>query len=87
MEGREAGKEGEPIIYTIEKCFLLHIQRGNCQWMGTEDAGNEYGNLGFRAKGSEIELEAEAGFLSILPNTTPFIKKKWIMIHEDFLEH
>ena len=58
--------------------------------MGTDDAGNGYGNLGSfapLANGSEIELEREAGFLRILPNMILFIKKKWIMIHEDFLEN
>lgn len=90
MEGREAGKEGESIIYSLEKCFLLHTQRGNCPRWVQRDAGNGHGNLSsftLLAKGSEMEFEGEAGFLSILPNMILFIKKKWILTHEDFLEN
>lgn len=39
--GKEAGKEGReeggPIIYPLEKCFLLHIRRGNSQGMDAEE--------------------------------------------------
>lgn len=54
------------------------------------DAGNGRGKLGsftVLANGDETELEGEASFLSIFPNMMFPVKKKWILIYEDFLEN